>query len=252
VAEGSELCILEHFISAEKSSFTNGVSEFFLQENARLCHYRLNTENESALHIGAVHASLGRSANLNSFYLALGSALKRIDVAVKHQGEGAHADIQGVYLPVNKQHVDFHTNLEHCVPHTSANEVFRGIVADNAKAVFNGRIHIHPHAQKTNAQLSNKNLLTSNTAEVNTKPELEIYANDVLCAHGATVAQLSDESLHYLRTRGLSLESARLLLSFAFINELIDKLKHPALSTFIRPLITRLFSGESGIDEHLQ
>ena len=253
MAESSEFTVIEHFVSLNDAgnSFNNGASEFCLAGNAKLTHYRLNLETENSLHVGGVHAALERSAQLSSFYLALGSALKRIDVVVKFLGEGAHADVNGVYLPKNNQHVDFHTNLEHCVPNTTSNEVFRGIIGDTAKAVFNGRIHIYPQAQKTHAQLSNKNLLTSDKAEVNTKPELEIYANDVLCAHGATVAQLNDESMHYLRTRGVSTEEAQVMLSFGFINELIEKLDDQAISDYLRPVIAGLFARDSDLTRHL-
>jgi Fe-S cluster assembly protein SufD len=124
-------------------------------------------------------------------------------------------------------------------------------VADQAKAVFNGRIHIHPQAQKTLAMLSNKNLLTSNKAEVDTKPELEIYADDVQCAHGATVAQLEAESLHYLMTRGISRKEAEVMLSFGFINEIIDKVKHDAISQYLRPIMAGLFARDPELMRHL-
>ena len=170
----------------------------------RLCT-RLHLEEGAAMHIGGVYAHLDANATLEGFNLAFGSALKRVDIAVQHRGAGAHCNLSGIYLPRGSEHVDYHTCVEHMVPHCTTDEVFRGIVADKARAVFNGRIHIHPDAQKTRAELSNKNLLTSAAAEVDTKPELEIYADDVQCAHGATVAQLDETSLHYLRSRGMKL-----------------------------------------------
>src|SRR5690606_1969516 len=154
--------------------------------------------------------------------LAQGSRLKRIDYQVNHCGEGAELDLQGVYLPRNSQLVDYHTNVRHMVPRCTSREIFRGIIADSARAVFNGRIYIHPHAQKTLAELSNKNLLTSNKAEVDTKPELEIYADDVKCAHGATVSQLNANALYYLQSRGVSRQDAEVMLSFGFINEVLQ------------------------------
>jgi Fe-S cluster assembly protein SufD len=147
--------------------------------------------------------------------------------------------------------VDYHTCVEHVVPECTTNEVFRGIVADEASAVFNGRIHIHPHAQKTRAELSNKNLLTSASAEVNTKPELEIYADDVQCAHGATVAQLDETSLHYLRTRGISAAEARVMLSFGFINEVIDAARCEPLRDYLRPLLAQRLSRDPTLSRHL-
>ncbi len=250
---GSEATVIEQFVTdaSRQNSFTNGVSEFYVQPNAKLRHYRLHLEQEDALHIGGAHFSLERDAQLDSFHLALGSTLKRIDVVVNHRGEGAHCKLTGVYLPRNQQHVDYHTCIEHAVPHCTTDEVFRGIIGDNARAVFNGRIHIHPNAQKTLAQLSNKNLLTSDKAEVDTKPELEIYADDVQCAHGATVAQLDERSLHYLRTRGVSRDEARIMLSFGFINELINGVKDPQIADYLRPLLSGLFTRDPKLTRHI-
>jgi Fe-S cluster assembly protein SufD len=241
---GSEATVVEHFASdgAQQNSFTNGVSELVLGPNARLCHYRLHLEEEHALHIGGVHARLEREARLNSFHLGLGSTLKRLDVVVRHEGDGAHCDLNGIYLPRHSQHIDYHTCIEHIRPRCTSKEVFRGIISDNARAVFNGRIHIHPDAQKTVAELRNKNLLTSNKAEVDTKPELEIYADDVKCAHGATVAQLDDYALYYLCSRGIAREHAQVMLSTGFINELINNLQHPSLGEYLKPVLGGLFA----------
>jgi Fe-S cluster assembly protein SufD len=254
VAEpGSEATVLEHFASddAAQSSFTNGVTELVLEPNAKLHHYRLHLEEEHALHIGGVHAALGRDAVLNSFHLAMGGKVKRLDVVVNHDGEGAHCELNGVYLPRHEQHVDYHTCIEHAVPRCTTSETFRGIVGDSGRAVFNGRIHIHPDAQKTLAQLSNKNLLTSTKAEVDTKPELEIYADDVQCAHGATVAQLDESAVHYLRSRGVSQKEAEVMLSFGFINELVNKVRHDAVSDYLRPMLARLFARDPALVRHI-
>lgn len=251
--QGSEATVVEHFGSSEdaQNSFTNGVSELVLEPNARLHHYRLHLEEESALHIGGVHAALARDSVLNSFHLAMGGKIKRIDVVVNHNGEGAHCDLNGVYLPRRDQHVDYHTCIEHAVPHCTTTEVFRGIIGDSARAVFNGRIHIHPDAQKTLAQLSNKNLLTSDKAEVDTKPELEIYADDVQCAHGATVAQLDDTAVYYLTSRGVSRKEAEVMLSFGFINELVDQVRHEAVRSYLRPMLAQLFARDPQLTRHI-
>lgn len=249
----SESRIIEHFAALDgaQPSFTNGVSELLLQPGARLSHYRLHEEDADAIHVGAVHVRLERDATLDAFHLAFGSRLKRLDIVVHHAGPGAHAGINGIYLPRGDEHIDYHTTMEHAVPHCTSDEVFRGIIGDRASAVFNGRIHIHPQAQKTHAQLSNKNLLTSTEAQINTKPELEIYADDVQCAHGATVAQLDAMSLHYLRSRGLSRAEAELMLSFGFINELIDELSLDALRDYLRPLLARRFGRDQQPSEEL-
>jgi Fe-S cluster assembly protein SufD len=250
---GSELRLIEHFASdtSEQFTFTNGVTELLLQPGARLEHYRLHLEETLAMHVGGVYARLDRDATLEGFHLALGSVLKRVDIVVEHRGPGAHCGLAGVYLPREKEHVDYHTCVEHAVPHCTTDEVFRGIVADEARAVFNGRIHIHPDAQKTRAELSNRNLLTSAHAEVDTKPELEIYADDVQCAHGATVAQLDDTSLHYLRTRGIAEDEARVMLSFGFINEVIDTIRCERVRDYLRPLLARRLARDPSLTRHL-
>ncbi len=251
--QGSRGSVVEHFadLRGAQASFCSGVTELFLAANADLTYYRVHEEEGDAIHIGGVHARLERDARLNSFYLALGSVLKRLDLVVEHAGPGAHADLNGVYLPRGDEHTDFHTTIEHSVPHCTTDEVFRGIVADRATAVFNGRIHIHPDAQKTRAELSNRNLLTSAEAEVNTKPELEIYADDVQCAHGATVAQLDELALHYLRTRGVSRAEAEVMLSFGFVNELIDGIELESLRSYLRPLLAARFARDEKLARHL-
>ncbi len=247
--ENSRASVIENFCGArgEQQSFTNGVTELLLEAGATLNHYRLHLEEGRALHIGRAHARLATQATLNSFHLALGSALKRVDLVVDHCGRGAHSEVNGVYLPRGKEHVDYHTCIEHRVPDCTSNEIFRGIIGDEATAVFNGRIHIHRDAQKTRAQLSNRNLLTSVNAEVNTKPELEIYADDVQCAHGATVAQLDEMSLHYLRSRGVSRADAQVMLSFGFINEVIDTVRCDALRDYLQAFLTRRFARDPAL-----
>lgn len=249
----SEATVLEHFVSAGNTAnnIHNQLTEVFVGEGAKLNHYRLHLENGSQSHFGGVHVNLAANSVFNSFQLALGGKIKRIDVVVNHLGSGAHSDINGVYLPKEKQHIDFHTCIEHAVPHCTSNEVFRGIIADQAKAVFNGRIHIHKHAQKTAAELSNKNLLLSNQAEINTKPELEIYADDVRCAHGATIAQLDEKARFYLQSRGISRQEAEVMLSFGFINELIDGIALEPVAQLLRPILAKQFISDERLARHL-
>ncbi|MFT5781328.1 MAG: Fe-S cluster assembly protein SufD [Pseudomonas sp.] len=251
--EGSQAEVIEHYVSSTDSQngFVNCLTEAVVGANAQLQHYRINLEQEDLLHVGGVHVELQRDARFHGFTLAQGSRLKRIDYQVNHRGSGAHLELHGVYLPRNKQLIDYHTNVEHCVPHCTTNEVFRGIIGDSAKAVFNGRIHIHPQAQKTLAELSNKNLLTSRNAEVYTKPELEIYADDVRCAHGATITQLDQTSLFYLQSRGLSHAEAMSMLSFGFINELLNQVPEPAVQAYLRPRIAALLGRETAQLEQL-
>ncbi|MEM0954595.1 MAG: Fe-S cluster assembly protein SufD [Pseudomonadota bacterium] len=243
--------VIEHFTGHGVAAFTNGITELLLGPGAQLKHRRLHCEDGGAMHIGGVHARLERNSHLDSFHLALGSELKRLDLVIHHAGSGAHCDLNGIYLLRGTEHVDYHSTIEHAVPHCTTDEVFRGVIADDASAVFNGRIHIHADAQKTRAELSNKNLLTSSNAEINTKPELEIYADDVQCAHGATVAQLDEGMLHYLRTRGVGRDEAEVMLSYGFINELVENLDHEALRNFLHPLLAQHLSRDPELIRHL-
>jgi Fe-S cluster assembly protein SufD len=245
---GAQAELIEHFVSGaqEQNSFVNSLTEMHVAANASLQHYRINLEQENLIHIGGVHIDLWQDARYRGFSIAEGSQLKRLDFQINHRGRGAEASLNGVYLPRNQQLIDYHTNVEHQAPHCTTSEVFRGIISDSAKAVFNGRIHIHPDAQKTLAELNNRNLLTSDTAEVDTKPELEIYADDVKCAHGATVSQLDQTALFYLQSRGLSLIQARSMLSFGFINELLQELPQPAVREYLYSHLQGMFAAEAG------
>lgn len=250
---GARATVIEHFASTggSQNSFVNGVSEFKLGAGARLNHYRLHLEEEHTVHIGGIFAELERDAVFDSFLLGLGSLLKRLDLRVHHRGPGTEARLNGVYLSKGKQHIDIHSTVEHEQPQGTTAEVVRGIVDDEARAVFNGRIHIHPNAQKTLAELSNRNLLLTNSAEVYTKPELEIYADDVRCAHGATVSQIEDMSLYYLQSRGIERKEAEVMLSFGFINELISALELEPVQKLLRPVLTRWFGKDSRLTRHL-
>jgi len=251
--QGANATIVEHYSSAanEQNSFTNAVTEIAIGANAKLQHYRLQLLQEGALQIGSTHVDLDRDAQYHSFHLGMGSNLIRNDVVVNHNVGGSHVEMSGVYVPQNKQLVDFHTCIEHKVPRCTSNEVFRGIMNDSSKAVFNGRIHIHPDAQKTLAEMSNKNLLLTNEAEINTKPELEIYADDVQCAHGATVAQLEEKALFYMQSRGISKREAEVMLSFGFINELLEALPDEAIGNFLRPILANCFGREQSLTRHI-
>ena len=249
---GCDATVVEHFIGINSNInsanyFCNALTELSIGANARLRYYRLHDDAEPALHIGGVHAHLDADSRLDSFVLLPGSELQRLDFVVNYTGQGAEAAVNGIYFPAGTQHVDLHTNIEHAVPHCTTQENFRGIVSDRARAVFNGRIHIHPQAQKTEAYLSNKNLLTSNKAEVDTKPELEIYADDVRCAHGATIAQLDTMALHYLRTRGIGQVEARRMLSFGFINELVEAIAEPWVADYCRASVLRAFATDANL-----
>lgn len=246
VDDGASAQIIEHYASgqSECAVMVNAVTEIHVGENARLHHTRLNLEHESVVHVGGVYANLQRCATLDGFALAEGSRLKRIDYQINHCGQGASLNLNGIYLARNSQLVDYHTCIEHRVPHCTSQEVFRGIVGDKARAVFNGRIHIHQDAQKTLAELSNRNLLTSDSAEIDTKPELEIYADDVRCAHGATISQLDETALYYLQSRGIEMPRARMMLSYGFINEVLEALPYERLREALQTTLRQRFIEE--------
>ena len=243
VEQGAQVTIAETFSTdADSVAFVNGNSALLLGENAKLTHYHLLLEEGDVRHVGRVTGSLDRFANLNSFHMAVGGVLKRKDITLRHRGEGAQISLNGVYLPKGKEVIDYHTTLEHEVPNCQSSEIFRGIIGDHAKAVFNGRIHIHKDAQKSIAEMNNRNLLLSDHAEIDTKPELEIYADDVRCAHGATIAQLDQSLLFYFQARGISKKEAEVMLSFGFINELLDGLADEPVQLLLRPMLANLFA----------
>ncbi|MFA7552987.1 MAG: Fe-S cluster assembly protein SufD [Spongiibacteraceae bacterium] len=238
----AKACIIEDFNGQEKS-FNTCFAEFSLAESAELEHYRLSLQTGAALSIGGCHFSLQGKAQLTSNVVGFGSQLSRLDVDVIHAGEYALAKLNAIYLLDGSELFDLHTNIEHAAAHGTTDENVRGIVADRAKAVFNGRIHIHRNAQKTLAALNNRNLLLSSHAEICTKPELEIYADDVRCAHGATVAQIDKKALFYLQSRGISKMQAQVMLSFGFINELVDLMPNQFLAEYLRPYLRGRFAG---------
>lgn len=243
-AARSELVLIEHF-PASAASFVTGLTEIRLHDGARLQHLRLQLDAEASVHVGGVHVDLESASAYRGFVIATGSRLKRLDVRLRHRAPGAEADLDGVYLARRDQLVDLHTEVIHEAPHCTTREVCRGIVDDEARGVFNGRILIRPGARKTSAELSNRNLLLSDRAEVDTKPELEIYADDVKCAHGATVSRIDANSLYYLQSRGIARAEAEVLLAFGFVGALIAGLGIPAVQDMLDAGLRAWFGGHA-------
>lgn len=241
VASGAKLTVIEDF-AGEQRSFNTGFAEYEIAAAAELEHYRFALQTGTALAVGGSHFRLQARAQLNSTLVGFGSELSRVDVDVIYAGEHAEAKLNAIYLLDGEELFDLHSTIEHAVPNCTTEENVRGIVADHARAVFNGRIHIHRNAQKTLAELNNRNLLLSRNAEINTKPELEIYADDVRCAHGATVAEIDKGSLFYLQSRGISKAQAQIMLSFGFINELVDQMPNQVLAEWLRPQLRERFA----------
>ena len=221
----SQLTLVEDYVSSGDSPvMVNTTTEFSLGDGANVTSVRLNTEGQTVQHMGTTGVRQQRSSRFESHSVGFGGTLRRHDLHVRLEGEGSECKLNGVVVTQGTQHYDNHTTIEHVAANCNSEETYRNIAADKSHVVFNGRIHIHQDAQKSNANMSNKNLLLTNGAEIDTKPELEIYADDVLCAHGATIGQLDKESIFYLVSRGLSRRDANVLLTMAFINELVDQI----------------------------
>ncbi|MFQ5926944.1 MAG: Fe-S cluster assembly protein SufD [Terriglobia bacterium] len=241
----SQATIIESYLGlGEGVYFTNAVTEMVVGENAVLDHYKLQQECEQAFHIATLQMQQDRNSTVSSHSLSLGGALVRNDLNTVLEGEGTHCTLNGLYLVMGQQHVDNHTRVDHAQPHGTSQELYKGILAGKATAVFNGSILVRKDAQKTDAIQRNKNLLLSEAANVNTKPQLEIYANDVRCTHGATIGQLDPDALFYLRARGLGRDAARNLLIYAFAREIISRIKVAPLHDRLEELLfARLSAG---------
>jgi len=227
---GSKATIIESYLAADSAAyFTNAVTEIVAGDNAVLEHVKFQDEAPDAFHLATIAGKLGRTSHVNVHSFALGAKLSRNNIRAKLAGEGLECILNGLYLTRGEQLADHHMIVEHAQPHCASHEYFNGILDDKSKGVFHGRIYVHPVAQKTDAKQTNKNLLLSDDATADTKPQLEIYADDVKCTHGATVGQLNDESIFYLRSRGLSEDAARRMLIHAFAGEIIARVKHAAV-----------------------
>jgi Fe-S cluster assembly protein SufD len=227
VGPNAQCTIVETYLGTG-AYFTNAVTEIVAGEGAVIDHYKLQQESPDAFHVATMHGTLGRSANFSSHSISLGGALVRNDANVT-LAEGTEATLNGLYIVNGRQHVDNHTQIDHAKPHGTSHEIYKGILDGHASAVFNGRIIVRKDAQKTDSKQANKNLVLSDEAVINTKPELQILADDVRCTHGATIGQLDAEALFYLQSRGIGRRQARDLLTYAFAQDIIDRVKVPAL-----------------------
>jgi Fe-S cluster assembly protein SufD len=247
--ENSQAKVIETYVgSGDGVYFTNAVTEIVAGQNAVLDHYKVQRESEAAFHVATVQAQLSRSSTVASYSISLGGALVRNDINAVLGGEGGEATLNGLYIVNGAQHVDHHTLIQHAQPHCPSHELYKGILDGKATGVFNGKIYVHPGAQKTDAKQTNQNLLLSRDASINTKPQLEIYADDVRCTHGATVGQLDEDAVFYLRSRGIGLAEARALLTYAFASDILSRIKVESLRTRLEEMLfTRLPRGEVAI-----
>ncbi len=224
IAEAGSKATLVGVYESEGANFTNAAVQIVVEDNANLTHYRVQKESAEAFHYGSTEVTLGRASVYNSTNINLGGAISRHDIDLKFTAEGGEAWVDGLYMLNGSQHHDTHSIIDHQVPNCTSHQNYKGVLNDHSRGVFNGKVFVRENASGTDAQQSNKNLLLSNDARVDTKPQLEIFNDDVKCSHGATVGQLEEEELFYLLTRGLPESLARNLLTYGFAEEIINKI----------------------------
>jgi Fe-S cluster assembly protein SufD len=220
---GSKATIVETYSSPGKG-FTNAAVQIVVEDNANLTHYRVQKDSAEAFHYGVTEVKVGRAGSYDSTNINLGGAISRHDIDLKFTAEGGEAWVDGLYMLSGSQHADTHSIIDHTVPNCISHQNYKGVLNDTSRGVFNGIVFVRENAHGTDAQQSNKNLLLSNDARVDTKPQLEIFNDDVKCAHGATVGQLEEEEMFYLLTRGLPESLAKNLLTYGFAEEVVNKI----------------------------
>ncbi|MBN1632843.1 MAG: Fe-S cluster assembly protein SufD [Ignavibacteria bacterium] len=223
-------------------SFSNALTEVFVKENSVVKYYKIQNDNEKSHSINTVQSRIGKSAEFDTFVISWGGEILRNNLNSVLEGEGAGCIMKGIYLSDGNNLIDNHTLVDHAVPNCNSNQTYKGILGGNAFGVFNGKILVRKDAQKTNAYQSNKNVLISDTASINAKPQLEIFADDVKCSHGATTGQLNPEELFYLRSRGIEKSEARKLLLNAFLDELILEIDIEPLKIYLEKLLNEKFN----------
>ena len=222
--EMAEANVIETFVGLDNAYLSAAVTEVFVGTNARITLYKMQCESEKAYHFGGIYVKQSRDACFTHHNFAFGGLLARSDIHTDLD-QASECELNGLYLGVKRQHIDNHTRINHLQPHGISRELYKGVLDDRARGVFQGRVIVAEDAQKTDSQMNNRNLLLSSDAEADTKPQLEIYADDVKCGHGVTVGQLDEKSVFYLQSRCVDEETARNILTFAFANEMVDKVK---------------------------
>lgn len=225
LGRNSQATVVEHYLGLDDGAYwTNSATDITLANGSRLTHYKIQRESNDAFHTADIAAVQGADSSLHSLSVSLGARLCRNDIRSCFTAAGGHCSLDGLYMADGAQHVDHHTLVDHAAPHCTSVELYKGILGGNATGVFNGKVLVRHEGQRTDAQQLNKNLLLSDAATINTKPQLEIFADDVKCSHGATIGQLDEDAVFFLRTRGLDEPAARSLLTDAFANEIVEKI----------------------------
>jgi len=242
---GSQVAIVETYVGVPGDVYcTNAVTEVVLEEGAVVEHYKVQDESETAFHLALLDVRQGRGSRFSSRLVALGASIARHEVRVHLGAEGAEVGLDGLYMPRGDQHHDNPILIEHAAPHCTSRQLYKGVLDGHGHGVFNGRVVVRPGAAGTDAAQTNKNLLLSDHAEVDTRPRLEILADDVKCTHGATVGRLDEDAVFYLRSRGVPHLAARGLLIYAFVNEMVERLRLEPLRSRVEKLVAhRLATG---------
>jgi Fe-S cluster assembly protein SufD len=243
VGRGSELQLVEHYLG-HGEGLTSAVTEIVAADGAQVSHLRIQDEHPTAFHVGTLAARLARDARLRSMSLTFGAAMSRTDIRVALEGPGAGCTLEGMWLLRGSQHADTHTHVDHVAPHTTSSELYKGIVDDTARGVFTGRVVVRRDAQQIDSVQKNHNLLLGERAVANTRPQLEIHADDVKCGHGATVGRIDPEAEFYLRQRGIGAAETRGLLIWAFANELLGHLPEGAVRSGLEQRVWKWLAGE--------
>ena len=239
-SKNSQVTIIEHFVSENDSIyFTNAVTEIVVEDNAIVDHYKLQEESKNAFHIARVEIDQKRSSNFTSHSISTGGVITRNDINARFNGEGGECTLNGLFLLKDKQLFDAHTLIDHASPLCNSHEHYKGILDDHSRGVFNGKVLVRQDAQKTNAFQQNNNILLSNNALVNTKPQLEIFADDVKCSHGATIGQIDEEARFYLKSRGIGEEAANAILIHAFASDVIKSMKIESVRNYSEDMLSK-------------
>ncbi len=241
--EGSKATVIESYTSPA-NGFTNAVTRIVVGDNASLTHYRVQRDSTESFNVGTTEVKLGRDSRYDSTNINMGGAISRHDIDLKFMAEGGEAFVDGLYMLDGTQHADTHSMIDHTVPNCTSHQNYKGVLNDSSRGVFNGKVMVRENAHGTDAHQSNKNLLLSNDARVDTKPQLEIFNDDVKCAHGATVGQLEEEELFYLLTRGLPETLARNLLTYGFAEEIINKIGIESIKTDLDKAVLNRLNAE--------
>ena len=245
IGKNSQVSIIEHYAALnEDVYFTNSVTEIYTDENAVVDYMKLQEESKKAFHVSRIEVSQERNSNFTSHSISMGSEISRNDINAKFNNDGGESTLNGLYILAGDQLFDTHTLIDHAKPNCNSHEHYKGILTDKSRGVFNGKVIVRPDAQKTNAFQENNNIILSDGALVNTKPQLEIFADDVKCSHGATIGRLDEDALFYLKSRGIGEEKSKIILLHAFASDIVKTIKVEAVKKYLEAILENRFQHE--------